>query len=474
MRVALAMASQLAQHRARQRQQRQQELERAALERQAAIDSREQELRSREAAQDRAAQQAARDKVLADRNAARDALFAERERHQTARRIAEYQLNRVDRDTWWENATPEKIATAYRQAQEWRHESGAAINAAEVIEERVGADKGLNLAELSEEDLDSALAQAYLTPRQRAQRDAERKAERERGEHKDQGESAGSDRLIAQNLADSLVADADREDAQVDAELDADGGPTHTPVEYSPAATEAREEIRAMLAGKKRGATGLPDSTPSPLLNLPPTPARDDQVAEHDPSRSLLNLPQTTGHNNDAVTPDEPAASLLNMPDPTTGLSADSTPSLLAEAIKSGAELATDAEPTVAAVKTLDADPGGSPNLDAAAATVTAVKTLDADPGGSPNLDAAAATAAEQRPAGYDTVERREATETWVRENTEATEEAIAARMTADISSAHPPQAAVGAAATTAGKANTTGQVRNLTNTRDPQHRQSR
>ncbi len=48
MRVALAMASQLAQHRARQRQQRQQELERQARERQAAIDSREQELRSSE------------------------------------------------------------------------------------------------------------------------------------------------------------------------------------------------------------------------------------------------------------------------------------------------------------------------------------------------------------------------------------------------------------------------------------------
>lgn len=444
MRVALAMASQLAQHRARQRQQRQQELERQARERQAVIDSREQELRSREAAHDRVAQQAARDKAVAERNAARDALFAERERHQTARRIAEYQLNRVDRDTWWENATPEKIATAYRQAQEWRHESGAAINAAEVIEERVGIAKGLNLAEVSEEDLDSALAEAYMTPRQRAQRDAERTREQQQ----EQGESTGSDRLIAQNLADGLVADADREDAQVDAELAADGGPAHTPVEYSPAAAKAREEIRAMLAGKKRSATGLPDSTPSPLLNLPPTPARDDQVEDIDPSRPLLNLPETTSQDN-GVTHDEPAASLLNMPDPTTGLSADNT-SPLAEVITSGAQLAADAEPTVAAVKTLATDGTGS------------------------NLDAAAAQVAEQRPAGYDTVERREATEAWVRENTEATEEAISARMAADISSAHPPQAAVGAKAKSAGKANTTGQVRNLTHTHDHQHRQSR
>ena len=444
MRVALAMASQLAQHRARQRQQRQQELEREARERQAVIDSREQELRTREAAQDRVAQQAARDKAAAERNASRDALFAERERHQTARRIAEYQLNRVDRDKWWENATPEKIATAYRQAQEWRHESGAAINAAEVIEERVGIAKGLNLAEVSEEDLDTALAEAYMTPRQRAQRDAERKRDQQ------QGQDAASDRLIAQNLADGLVADADREDAQVDAELDADGGPAHTPVEYSPAAAKAREEIRAMLAGKKRSATGVPGSTPSPLLNLPPTPQRDDQVEDLDPSRPLLNLPQPTSDNSDAVTPEEPAASLLNMPDPTTGLSPDSTPSPLADVITSGAQLATDAEPTVAAVKTLATDGAGS------------------------NLDAAAAKAADQRPAGYDTVERREATEEWVRENTEATEEAISARMAADISSAHPPQAAVGAKAKTAGKANTTGQVRNLTNTQGPQHRQSR
>lgn len=452
MRVALAMASQLAQHRARQRQQRQQQLERIARERQADIDAQERELRTREAEKDRAAQQtareqdrakqqAARDQAIADRNAARDALFADRERHQTARRIAEYQLNRVDRDKWWENATPEKIATAYRQAQEWRGESGAAINAAEVIEERVGADKGLNLADVSEEDLDTALAEAYMTPRQRAQRDAERKREQQ------QGQDAGSDRLIAQNLADSLVADADREDAQVDAELDADGGPAHTPVEYSPAAAKAREEIRAMLAGKKRSATGLPGSTPSPLLNLPPTPERDDQVEDIDPSRPLLNLPQT---NTNTASPDDPAASLLNMPDPTTGLSPDSTPSPLADVITSGAQLATDAEPTVAAVKTLATDGTG------------------------PDLDAAAATAADQRPAGYDTVERREATEEWVRENTEATEEAISARMAADISSAHPPQAAVGAKAKTAGKANTTGQVRNLTNTQGPQHRQSR
>lgn len=449
MRVALAMASQLAQHRARQRQQRQQELERQARERQAVIDSREQELRSREAAQDRVAQQAARDKAVAERNAARDALFAERERHQTARRIAEYQLNRVDRDKWWENATPEKIATAYRQAQEWRHESGAAINAAEVIEERVGIDKGLNLAEVSAEDLDAALAEAYMTPRQRAQRDAERKREQQQ----ERGEGTGSDRLIAQNLADGLVADADREDAQVDAELAADGGPAHTPVEYSPAAAKAREEIRAMLAGKKRSATGLPDSTPSPLLNLPPTPARD-QVENIDPSRPLLNLPETTSHDN-GVTHDDPAASLLNMPDPTTGLSADST-SPMAEVIKSGAQLAADAEPTVAAVKTLATD---SPATDT---------------GVGPDLDAAAAKVAEQRPAGYDTLERREATEAWVRENTEATEEAISARMAADISSAHPPQAAVGAKAKSAGKANTTGQVRNLTQTHDHQHRQSR
>ena len=199
MRVALAMASQLAQHRARQRQQRQQQLERIARERQADIDAQERELRTREAEKDRAAQQtareqdrakqqAARDQAIADRNAARDALFADRERHQTARRIAEYQLNRVDRDKWWENATPEKIATAYRQAQEWRGESGAAINAAEVIEERVGAEKGLNLADVSEEDLDTALAEAYMTPRQRAQRDAERKREQQ------QGQDAGSDR----------------------------------------------------------------------------------------------------------------------------------------------------------------------------------------------------------------------------------------------------------------------------------------
>ena len=450
MRVALAMASQLAQHRARQRQQRQQELERQARERQAVIDSREQELRSRESAQDRVAQQAARDKAVADRNAARDALFAERERHQTARRIAEYQLNRVDRDKWWENATPEKIATAYRQAQEWRHESGAAINAAEVIEERVGIDKGLNLAEVPVEDLDTALAQAYMTPRQRAQRDAERKREQQ---HQEQGEGVGSDRLIAQNLADSLVADADREDAQVDAELDADGGPAHTPVEYSPVAAQAREEIRAMLAGKKRAATGLPESTPSPLLNLPPTPVREEQV-ENDPSRPLLDLPETTRQDT-GVTHDEPAASLLNMPDPTTGLAADST-SPLAEVIQSGAQLAADAEPTVAAIKTLATD------------------SLATDTGVGPDLDAAAATVAEQRPAGYDTVERREATEAWVRENTEATEEAISARMAADISSAHPPQAAVGAKAKTAGKANTTGQVRNLTQTHGNQHRQSR
>lgn len=419
MRVALAMASQLAQHRARLRQQHQQELERAAREQQGVIDAREQQLRT----------------------AARDALAADRERHQTARRIAEYQLNRVDRDKWWENATPEKIATAYRQAQEWRSESGAAINAAEVIEERVGIDKGLNLADVSEEDLDTALAEAYMTPRQRAQRDAERKREQQ------QGQDAGSDRLIAQNLADSLVADADREDAQVDAELDADGGPAHTPVEYSPAAAKAREEIRAMLAGKKRSATGLPGSTPSPLLNLPPTPERDDQVEDIDPSRPLLNLPQT---NTNTASPDDPAASLLNMPDPTTGLSPDSTPSPLADVITSGAQLATDAEPTMAAVTTL------------------------ATFGTGPNLDAAAAKAADQRPAGYDTVERREATEAWVRENTGATEEAISARMAADISSAHPPQAAVGAKAKTAGKANTTGQVRNLTNTQGPQHRQSR
>ena len=450
MRVALAMASQLAQHRARQRQQRQQELERQARERQAVIDSREQELRSRESAQDRVAQQAARDKAVADRNAARDALFAERERHQTARRIAEYQLNRVDRDKWWENATPEKIATAYRQAQEWRHESGAAINAAEVIEERVGIDKGLNLAEVPVEDLDTALAQAYMTPRQRAQRDAERKREQQ---HQEQGEGVGSDRLIAQNLADSLVADADREDAQVDAELDADGGPAHTPVEYSPVAAQAREEIRAMLAGKKRAATGLPESTPSPLLNLPPTPVREEQV-ENDLSRPLLDLPETTSQDT-GVTHDEPAASLLNMPDPTTGLAADST-SPLAEVIQSGAQLAADAEPTVAAIKTLATD------------------SLATDTGVGPDLDAAAATVAEQRPAGYDTVERREATEAWVRENTEATEEAISARMAADISSAHPPQAAVGAKAKTAGKANTTGQVRNLTQTHGNQHRQSR
>ena len=419
MRVALAMASQLAQHRARLRQQRQQELERAAREQQGVIDAREQQLRT----------------------AARDALAADRERHQTARRIAEYQLNRVDRDKWWENATPEKIATAYRQAQEWRSESGAAINAAEVIEERVGIDKGLNLADVSEEDLDTALAEAYMTPRQRAQRDAERKREQQ------QGQDAGSDRLIAQNLADSLVADADREDAQVDAELDADGGPAHTPVEYSPAAAKAREEIRAMLAGKKRSATGLPGSTPSPLLNLPPTPERDDQVEDIDPSRPLLNLPQT---NTNTASPDDPAASLLNMPDPTTGLSPDITPSPLADVITSGAQLATDAEPTVAAVKTLATDGTG------------------------PDLDAAAAKAADQRPAGYDTAERREATEEWVRDNTEATEEAVSARMAADISSAHPPQAAVGAKAKTAGKANTTGQVRNLTNTQSPQHRQSR
>lgn len=443
MRVALAMASQLAQHRARQRQQRQQQLERAARERQADIDSREQELRTREAAKDRTAQQAARDKAAADRNAARDALSAERERHQTARRIAEYQLYRVDRDKWWENATPEKIATAYRQAQEWRGESGAAINAAEVIEERVGLDKGLNLAELSEEDLDTALVEAYMTPRQRAQRDAERKREQE------QGEGAGSDRLIAQNLADSLVADADREDAQVDAEIDADGGPAHTPVEYSPVAAKAREEIRAVLAGKKLDSTGLPDSTPSPLLNLPPTPARDDQV-ENDPTGPLLNLPHTTSQDT-AATPDDPAASQLNLPDPTTGLSAGSTPAPWADVIKSGAQLVTDAEPTVAAVKTLAADTGVGSNLDAAAAKV-----------------------AEQRPAGYDTAQRREATEAWLRDNSPATEEAIAARMAGDISSAHPPQAAVGASPKNRGKANTTGQVRNLTTTHDRQHRQSR
>jgi hypothetical protein len=139
------------------------------------------------------------------------------------------------------------------------------------------------------------------------------------------------------------------------------------------------------------------------------------------------------------------------MPDPTTGLPADTTPAPWADWIKSGAQPATDAEPTVAAVTTLAADTGvGS------------------------NLDAAAAKAAEQRPAGYDTVQRREATETWVRENTDATEEAITARMTADLSSAHPPQAAVGASAKPAGKANTTGQVRNLTNTQGPQHRHSR
>ncbi|MBA4023911.1 MAG: hypothetical protein C0482_16250 [Gordonia sp.] len=444
MRVALAMASQLAQHRARQRQQRQQQLERTARERQADIDSREQELRTREAAKDRTAQQAARDKAAADRKAARDALFAERERHQTARRIAEYQLNRVDRDKWWENATPEKIATAYRQAQEWRGESGAAINAAEVIEERVGADKGLNLAELSEEDLDTALAEAYMTPRQRAQRDAERKREQE------QGEGAESDRLIAQNLAESLVADADREDAQVDAELDADGGPAHTPVEYSPVAAKAREEIRAVLAGKKRDATGLPDSTPSPLLNLPPIPTRDGQF-DNDPSAPSLNLPPTTSSTNDAAAIDDPAAPQLNLPDPTTGLPADSSTRPWAEVIKTGAQLATDAEPTVAAVKTVAADtPVGS------------------------NLDAAAAKAAEQRPAGYDTAQRREATEAWVRDNSTATEEAIAARMAGDISSAHPPQAAVGASPKSRGKANTTGQVRNLTNTHDRQHRQSR
>jgi hypothetical protein len=448
MRVALAMASQLAQHRARQRHQQQQQLERTARERQAVIDSREQELRSREATHDRTAQQTARDKAVADRNAARDALFAERERHQTARRIAEYQLNRVDRDKWWENATPEKIATAYRQAQEWRGESGAAINAAEVIAERVGLDKGLNLAEVSEEDLDTALAQAYMTPRQRAQRDAERT--REQQQQQEPGKDAGSDRLIAHNLAHSLVADADREDAQVDAELAADGGPAHTPVEYSPAAAQAREEIRAVLAGKRRGATGLPDSPPPPLLNLPVAPARDDQVEENDLSGPLLDLPESTGHNNDA-SPDEPAASQPNMPGPTTGLPADTTPAPWADWIKSGAQLAADAEPTVAAVTTLAADTGvGS------------------------NLDAAAAKAAEQRPAGYDTVQRREATETWVRENTDATEEAVAARMTADLSSAHPPQAAVGASAKPAGTANTTGQVRNLTNTQGPQHRHSR
>src|SRR3546814_12029335 len=51
MRVALAMASQLAQHRARLRQQHQQELERAAREQQGVIDAREQQLRT--AARDR-------------------------------------------------------------------------------------------------------------------------------------------------------------------------------------------------------------------------------------------------------------------------------------------------------------------------------------------------------------------------------------------------------------------------------------
>lgn len=403
-RISLAMATQLAQQRARVRERREQELERTAREKQAAAEAAMREQSQAEAAraraeqqaardqqrvdqqaardQERAEQQAARDKVYAERDAARQQQFEERERRQTSRRIAEYQLNRVDRDTWWENATPDKIATAYRQAQEWRAESGPAINAAEVIEARVGKDKGLDLTELSEDDLDAALAEAYMTPRERAQRAADRQQEQAQA-------AAGSDQAIAHTVAASLVADADREDAQVDAELDADGGPTHTPVELSPVAAKAREDIRAMLAGKQ------------PRSDIP---AQAATASEH---------PET-------------------------------------EVVATAAELA---EPV--------------------AATTTALTGGPALTGGK-GLDAAAADLAAQRPPAYDSSERREETEEWLREYTEATDEAIEARMSADRSSAHPPHAATRATPAKAGKANTTGQVRNLTATQGPGTHQSR
>jgi|GEM_PF-5331431 len=418
LRMGMMIATQMAQHRARVRQQREHELERQARETQAAAEAAERELAAAESAQQRQLQQAARDKAAAARDAARDKLYADRERHQTARRIAEYQLNRVDRDAWWDKATPDAIATAYRQAQEWREESGAAINAAEVIEERVRKDKGIDLAELSDQDLDTALAEAYMTPRERAQREAERRAGAQR--------TSGPDSAFAQAVAVSLVKDADREDAQIDADIEADGGPSQAPAELSPVAAAAREEIRAMLA--KKSQTSTPGaSTSSPLLNLPPTPDRDNNVEQHDRPAPLLDLPHPVRQDSNTVTSDEPAASLLNMPDPTTGQGSWGEVAEAAQQVATG-----------------------------------------------PGLDSAAALLARDRAAPYDSAERRENTETWVRQNTDASEEAISARMSADLSSAHPPAAAVGAAAKVGGSANRTGQVRNLTQTHNKQQHQSR
>ncbi|TSD94836.1 hypothetical protein FOS14_19530 [Skermania sp. ID1734] len=73
-----------------------------------------------------------------------------------------------------------------------------------------------------------------------------------------------------------------------------------------------------------------------------------------------------------------------------------------------------------------------------AESTVTAI-----NPG---RIQAALASAA-QRPPAYDSVERREASARHLRATTTASEDAIEARMSADVSSAHPPSAAVGAPA---------------------------
>lgn len=442
LRVGLTMASQLAQARAMREQRRSAETERQERAAQADLDRYERDLKTAKTEHDkavqnvvrikekalrdrdtrikdaeRAAAQIKRDQAYQERDRLREQQTAERRSHDTRRRIAEHHLNRADRDPeFLRTATATELAARYRQAKEWENESGIAQTVAEKIEGHAKA-HGIDLDDYGPETPEAL--RVAMKPADAPAPDGTTKRE--------------GDVVTAAALADivrnpELLGDLSAEEL-------------------------ADRHAMAKLPTPEGDETSLSQTAAEKIEEYSREHGIDlDAAAERrEMAEALVADADSEDREVTAALAQEQAQSSGGEVDP-QALSPIATAareeirSILAGAAEARARIRGGADaPAPQAreeVSPATAEPGWPGAV--AQAKARADATVDSSP-------------------KYDSAERRAETAEYLAVNTDASEEAIGARMQADVTLAHPPQAAVGGrpkTATVGVKAST--QIRDL------------
>lgn len=421
LRVGLTMASQLAQARAMREQRRSAETERQERQAQADLDRYERDLKTAKTEHDkavqnvvrikekalrdrdtrikdaeRAAAQIKRDEAYQERDRLREQQTAERRSHDTRRRIAEHHLNRADRDPeFLRTASATELATAYRQAKEWESESGIAQTVAEKIEGHAKA-HGVDLDDYGPE-----------TPE--ALRVAMKPAEPTR--------NGAANKREGDMVTTAALADIVRNPKLLD-ELSAEELADRHAMATSPSA-EGDERSLSQTAAEKIEEYSLENG-----VDLAAAGERREMAealvadADNEDREVAAALAEEQGQSNGA---DPQALS------PIATAAREEIRSILAGAAEARARIRGGADAPAPQASQAVPPPAAEPGWPGAVAQAKA------------RADATVDTSPQ-----YDSAERRAATAEYLATNTDASDEAIGARMQADVTLAHPPQAAVG------------------------------